>query len=135
MIRQAEPDGLDFVFEGMGGDHGDRALSVLRRGGKLVAFAAPVGWLTTVKDTFKLVRINLLSKGKKAEFYGITALYLRDKTPFLEDLPKLFQLLEEGKIKPVIHAKFPILEARKANELLESGEVAGNIVLLATELL
>jgi len=31
--------------------------------------------------------------------------------------------------------KLPLLEAAKANELLESGTVAGNIVLLAPELL
>jgi len=47
----------------------------------------------------------------------------------------LFKLLEEGKIKPVIEKKFPILEAAQANELLESGQVIGNIVLLAPELL
>ena len=82
-----------------------------------------------------MLQINLLSKGKTAESYGITALYLRDKKPFMEDLPRLFNLLEEGRIKPVIAAKFPILEARKANELLESGEVTGNLVLLSPELL
>jgi NADPH:quinone reductase-like Zn-dependent oxidoreductase len=136
VIREAEPNGLDFVFEGMGGEAGDRALSVLRRGGKLVAYAAPSGGLLSiVKDMFKLIQINLFSKGKTAEFYGITALYLRDKKPFMEDLPKLFKLLEEGKIRPVISTKLPILEARKANELLESGQVTGNIVLLAPELL
>ena len=42
---------------------------------------------------------------------------------------------EKEKIKPVIAAKYPILEARKANELLESGQVIGNIVLLSPELL
>jgi len=47
----------------------------------------------------------------------------------------LFKLLEEGKIKPVIAQKFPILEAAKANELLESGTVVGNLVLLSPELL
>jgi hypothetical protein len=31
--------------------------------------------------------------------------------------------------------KFPTLEAAKANELLESGQVIGNVVLLAPELL
>ena len=67
--------------------------------------------------------------------YGISALYPRDKKPFMEDLPLLFKLLEEGKIKPVISQKFPILEAAKANQLLESGTVIGNIVLLAPELL
>ena len=34
-----------------------------------------------------------------------------------------------------IAERLPILEAAKANELLESGKVTGNIVLLAPELL
>jgi NADPH:quinone reductase-like Zn-dependent oxidoreductase len=54
---------------------------------------------------------------------------------YWEDLPKLFELLEEGKIKPVITEKFHLLEARHANELLESGQVIGNIVLISPELL
>jgi NADPH2:quinone reductase len=83
----------------------------------------------------KLAFINLLPNGKSAEFYGITALYLRDKKPFMEDLPLLFKMLEEGRIKPVITKKVPILEAARANELLESGQVIGNIVLLSPELL
>ena len=135
MIRQAEPNGLDFVFDGMGGENGDRGLTVLKRGGKLIAYAAPVGLLTLFQGLIKLVAINILPNGKSAEFYGITALYMRDKKPFMEDLPILFKLLEEGKIKPIIAAKFPILEAAKANELLESGKVAGNLILLAPELL
>jgi NADPH:quinone reductase-like Zn-dependent oxidoreductase len=44
-------------------------------------------------------------------------------------------LLEEGKIDPVIAARFPILDANKANALLESGQVIGNIVLVAPEFL
>jgi hypothetical protein len=31
--------------------------------------------------------------------------------------------------------KYPILEAARANELLESGQVVGNVVLVAPELL
>jgi NADPH:quinone reductase len=135
VIRRSELDGLDFVFDGMGGENGERGLAVLRRGGKLVGYAAPVGLLTTLRDAVKLISVNILPNGKSAEFYGITALYLRDKKPFMEDLPKLFKLLEESKIKPIITQKFPLLEAAKANELLESGQVSGNIVLLAPELL
>jgi len=44
-------------------------------------------------------------------------------------------LLAEGKIKPVTDHKYPILEAAQANARLESGQVIGNIVLLAPELL
>jgi hypothetical protein len=40
-----------------------------------------------------------------------------------------------GQIEPIIAHKFPILEAAKANRLLESGQVTGNVVLLAPELL
>lgn len=135
VIRQAEPNGLDFVFEGIGGEHSDRALSILCHGGKFVEYAAPAGLLSMVRDLFKRMKVNLLSKGKTAEFYGITALYLVDKKPFMEDLPKLFKMLQEGQIKPVIAARLPLLEARKANEMLESGQVTGNLVLLSSELL
>ncbi len=47
----------------------------------------------------------------------------------------LFNLLAEGQIHPIISACLPLLEARKANEMLESGQVAGNIVLVAPEIL
>jgi NADPH:quinone reductase-like Zn-dependent oxidoreductase len=136
IISKVESNGLDFVFDGMGGGDGNRVLSVLRSGGKLVAYAAPSGGvLSIVKDAFKLIRVNLFSKGRSAEFYGITALYLRDKNPFMVDLPKLFTMLEEGKIKPIITEKLPLLDAKRANELLENGQVTGNIVLLSPELI
>jgi NADPH:quinone reductase-like Zn-dependent oxidoreductase len=135
IIHQAEPNGLDFAFDGIGGKEGGRALSVLRQGGKLIGYAAPNGLVSIIQDLTKLISVNLLPNGKSAAFYGITVEYLRDKKPFMEDLHKLFTLLEQGKIKPLIDAKFPLLEARKANELLESGQVTGNLVLLAPELL
>jgi NADPH:quinone reductase-like Zn-dependent oxidoreductase len=110
-------------------------LAVLRCGGKLVGYAPPTGVGALLLGLLKLAFVNLLPNGKSAEFYGISALYLRDKKPFMEDLPLLFKLIEEGKIKPVIAHKVPILEAAKANELLENGQVVGNIVLLTPELL
>ena len=54
---------------------------------------------------------------------------------FKEDWTALFKLLEEGKIKPILAGKYPLLEAVKTYELLESGQVTGNLVLLAPELL
>ncbi len=135
VIRQAEPDGLDFVFDGMGGDYSERGLAVLRRGGMLVEYAPSTGLFALLRGLVKLVLVNLLPNGKSVQSYGISALYRTDKRPFMEDLPMLFKLLEEGKIKPLITKKFPILEAAKGNELLESKQAIGNIVLLAAELL
>jgi NADPH:quinone reductase-like Zn-dependent oxidoreductase len=67
-------------------------------------------------------RVSALTNyGSHAEYIDILA----------EDWAALFRLLEEGKIKPIIAETFPLLEASKANALLESGQVTGNIVLLA----
>jgi NADPH:quinone reductase-like Zn-dependent oxidoreductase len=135
VIHKLEPDGLDFVFDGMGEEYSERGLWVLRRGGKLIGYAPPDGIGTLLAGLGKMIIQNLRPNGKKTEFYGISMLYMHDKRPFMEDLAILFGLLVESKIKPIISAKFPILEAAKANQLLESGTLSGNVVLLSPELL
>ena len=132
-ILHLETGGVDFVFDGVGGKEGEHGLDALRRGGKLVGYAVPVGLGSLFLNMIKIAITNLLPNGKSVAFYGITMLYMRDKKPFMEDLALLFDLLAEGKIKPIITTQLPILEAKKANELLESGKVSGNIVLLAPE--
>jgi NADPH:quinone reductase-like Zn-dependent oxidoreductase len=134
VIRQAEPAGLDAVFDGMSGSYIRRSLSLLRRGGKLVSYGEPPGLLTLLRILATFMLVNLLPNGKTFKLYG-TSFYTFNKRPFLEDWAALFKLLEEGKIKPIIMQRFPILEAARANELLESGTVVGNVVLLAPELL
>ena len=134
VIRQMEPNGLDKVFEGIGGADIRRGFSVLRPGGKLVAYGN-TGFIKLLIDLAQLQLLNILPNGKSGEFYGITALYRKDRQPFMTDLPILFDLLGAGKLNPIIAAKFPLLEAAPANELLESGQANGKIVLLAPELL
>ena len=41
----------------------------------------------------------------------------------------LIDWLEAGEIRPLIHARLPLAEARRAHEMLESGEVIGKIVM------
>lgn len=133
LLRVQAPEGFDEIFDGVGGRDGERGLELLRRGGKLVTYPAPTGFGSMILGALKIAATNLLPNGKSIEFYGITALYLRDRRPFMEDLPLLFTLLAEGKINPLITVRLPLLEAREANVLLESGQVIGNIVLLAPE--
>jgi NADPH:quinone reductase-like Zn-dependent oxidoreductase len=134
VIRNAEPQGLDAVFDGMSGDYFRRSYSLLRRGGTLVGYGNPQSTVGMLKFLGQIILFGLLPDGKSARSYS-TGLSRLDWRPFLEDWNKLFELLEQGKINPVIAARFPILEARKANALLESGQVVGNIVLVAPELL
>ncbi|HVP20773.1 MAG TPA: medium chain dehydrogenase/reductase family protein [Anaerolineaceae bacterium] len=134
-IRQAEPAGLDFVFDGVGGDYFERSFGLLRKGGKLVEFAIARGWSGLVFGLARIALLNLLPNGKSVAFYGISAVYASNKRPFMEDLPLLFKMLSEGQIKPVIAEKLPFLETARGHALLENGKVSGNIVLLAPELI
>ena len=134
LIHQTEPDGLDAVFDGMSGDYVQRGFSVLRRGGTLVSYGNPLCFSGLLRLLAKMLVFNLLPNRKTVKVYGTTTSKF-GRRPILEDWAVLFKLLAEGKIKPIIAKKFPILEAAQANALLESGQVTGNIVLWAPELL
>ena len=49
---------------------------------------------------------------------------------FRQDLMALFDLLQQRKIKPLIAQRFPLAEARHAQEMLGDGGVTGKIVLV-----
>ncbi len=132
VLRQAHPGGIDFVFNGMGEEYFESGLAVLRRGGILVHYGGPQSMPRLLLLIAKLVLYNLLPNGKSIKGYGTHRLGVE---LFKEDWTTLFKLLEERKIRPIIAARFPILEAANANALLESGEVTGNIVLMAPEFL
>ena len=134
VIRKMEPNGIDYVFDGVGGMNIQPGFQILRRGGQFVEYGYS-GIFQFLIDNLRLLFLNWLPNGKSGDFYGITATYRKDKGSITEDLLMLFSLLKEGKINPIIYQKYPILDAAKANELLESGEVIGKIVLLAPDLM
>jgi NADPH:quinone reductase-like Zn-dependent oxidoreductase len=134
VIRSAEPEGIDAVFDGMVWGYLDRGFGLLRRGGTWVQYGNPLSFSGLLRLLSRLVLLNLWPDGRSLKLYGTTTSKF-GRGPFLEDWPKLFQLLEENKIDPIITAKYPLLEAAQANELLESGKVVGNVVLVAPELL
>ncbi len=139
-LRFQEPQGIDAVFDGIGGKFSLRGYRALRRGGILVSFgvtgAVKNGKANKFSSFLSYVTpaiLNILPDGRHATFYGITRLYRKDPMPFREDLPKLFQLLKEGKVKPVIAGIFPLSKAAKAHEMLERGDVQGKLVLKCWE--
>jgi NADPH:quinone reductase-like Zn-dependent oxidoreductase len=133
VVRKAEPEGLDAVFDGIGGSYIKKSFSLLKPGGTYVGYCNPQSLSGMFGYLGQVILYDFLPNGRSAKFYG-TGLSRLNRRPFLEDWAALFKLLEEGSIKPIIAAKYPILEAAKANEQLESGDVVGNVVLLAPEL-
>lgn len=54
----------------------------------------------------------------------------RKPAMFREDLTALLDLAKQGKIKPLIAQRMPLVAARQAHELLGKGGVNGKIVLV-----
>jgi NADPH:quinone reductase-like Zn-dependent oxidoreductase len=137
-LRELVPGGVDAAYDALGARFVAQCRRSVRRGGIVVAYgfsSAAAGPdrgpanLSLAAGFFDLfVRTPLA--GRRASFYGITALYRKNSTPFREDLPVLFDLLKRGQITPTITARLPLLDARHANELLEAGGVNGKIVLV-----
>jgi NADPH:quinone reductase-like Zn-dependent oxidoreductase len=131
LTRALEPNGVDYVFDAVGGANIGPCIGALRRGGMVVGFGfmgAP-GILSKLA-MFANLFIGARLRGRRGDFYGISALYKKDKKPLREDLPKIFSLLEEKKIDPFITHTFGLLDARRAIELLAGGSVQGKIVLI-----
>ena len=130
LVHAFEPAGVDLVFDGIGGRSIGECIGALRPRGHLVAygFMATTGALSTIA-MFANILLGSRLRGRRGSFYGISALYQKDPTTFREDLPKVFALLAARKIDPMVAKTFPLLEARKALELLATGTVEGKIVV------
>ncbi len=125
-VRDMEPGGLDYVFNGMAEDYLRPCLSVLKQGGLLVHYGAPQSIGGLLRLLFQLGLSLIRPDRKRIAGYGTHRL---GTALFQEDWAYLFSQLEAGSIKPVILATFPLLEAPRAYQLLASGQVVGNVVL------
>ena len=148
-IRRLTGEGVDAVFDGIGGAHIWRSRKALRPGGRVVAYgltgSLQEGRLASGKapgrHRFREIRIFawyiacgwLLPGRKRVVPYSIQTLKRLKPALFRQDLIALLDLLQQKKIKPLIAQRFPLSQAREAHELLGKGGVTGKIVLMCNE--
>ena len=145
-IHRRTRDGVDVVFDSIGGTHIWRSRKALRRGGRVVAYgltgALRGGRLASGRagrrHRFRAIAIFglyvagswLLPGGKRVALYSIQWLKRLRPAYFRQDLIALLDLLRQRKIEPLIAQRFPLAEARRAHELLGEGGVVGKLVLV-----
>jgi len=145
-IHRVTRDGVDVVFDGLGGKQIWRSRAALRRGGKVVAYGLTAslegGRLASGRSGGRRNRLGPITMFMLYTLAGWTLPGRRRVVPysiqwlervrpalFRQDLTALFELLRERKIRPLIAARFPLAEARRAQEVLGKGGVIGKIVL------
>jgi NADPH2:quinone reductase len=115
-------EGVDAVFEMLGGEHVAKSVRCLRDFGRVIVYGAATGE-TPLLDT----RV-LYAKG--ASVHGLWLSYLSQNRPLMESAWKqLSEWLADGKLNPVIGKVFPLADARAAYTLMQEGKNYGKIVL------
>lgn len=146
-IHRLTSEGVDVVFDGIGGAHIWRSRKALRPGGTVVAYGLTAslrgGRLASGRSgrrhRFRGIAIFgvyiaggwLLPGRKRVVPYSIQWLKRLKPAWFRQDLTALFDLLQQHKIKPLIARRIPLAEARHAHEMLGAGGVIGKIVLVS----
>lgn len=106
--------GVDVVLECVGGDVFRASLAALARGGRIVVVGGHAGDLTEID----LARL----RDREGEVIGSTR-------ATQQELREVIGLAGSDRLVPPIFAALPLSEAGRAQELLESREVYGKVVL------
>lgn len=118
--------GVDVILDMVGGRYMQKNLSILALEGRLVQIAF---LQSSIVETFNFMPMML----KRLTLTGSTlrSRSLAQKAEIAVALrEKVWPLLAAGKLKPTIHATFPLEDARAAHEMMESSSHTGKILLL-----
>jgi NADPH:quinone reductase-like Zn-dependent oxidoreductase len=105
-----ELSGLDVVLDAVGGETLARSFRVLRPGGRLVTLAAP-------------------PDAAEAQKYGVNAMFFVVR-PDAGELGRIAAEVDNGALRPVVSATFPLSAGRAAFESISGPRKPGKIVLV-----
>jgi len=113
--KHTDGRGVDLVFEHIGGEVFTKSLACLVPGGRMAVCGAHAGEVVPL-DIIEFFRreIDLLGS-----FRATSA-----------ELRQVFSLVVESRLRPVIHAAFPLAEAAEAHRVMERREHFGKLLLV-----
>tara|TARA_R110002012_G_scaffold56442_4_gene144603 strand:+ start:1700 stop:2689 length:990 start_codon:yes stop_codon:yes gene_type:complete len=120
--RLSGGDGVDVVYDAVGGAYAEPAVRALAWKGRYLVVGFPAG--------IPKIPLNLtLLKGCQivGVFWG--AHTVQEPKAHAENMADLFRMYAEGQIKPRISARFPLEKAADALNLMQDRKVLGKVVL------
>ena len=115
---------IDVILDMVGGDYTQKNLEILNHKGRLINI-----------NGMKSTEVNIDLRTIMSKNLTLTGSFLKPqteavKTQIAKDVEKnIWPMFHNGKIHPVIYKTFPLAEAAKAHELMESSEHIGKILL------
>jgi NADPH2:quinone reductase len=120
----AEQVKADVVMDAVGGEIFKRSIAVLNPLGTIVGIGYADGWWDPL-DTALMVGRNLSLQG----FYLGRLMKLRPEV-VQDATAEVVELWEQGAVKPLVGATFPLGQAADAHALIERREHVGKVVLV-----
>jgi NADPH2:quinone reductase len=126
--RLTDGRGVDVILDGQAGPYTERELALLKEDGRLVLLASHAG-ATAEVDVRSIVRRRLT----------LTGATLRPRPPAYkgriaaELVAQVWPLLEDGRIRVHVCARFPLAAVADAHALLDANEQIGKVVLTVAE--
>jgi NADPH:quinone reductase len=119
-------EGVDAVFEMLGGEHTAKSLRCLRDFGRVIQYGTATG---------KPPQLDVRALyAKSASVQGLWLTYLSQKREIMEPAWKqLSEWIGQRKLAPVIGQVFPLDRAVEAYKLLQEGKNYGKVVLKISE--
>jgi NADPH:quinone reductase-like Zn-dependent oxidoreductase len=125
-VMHAEAKGADVILDNMGAKYLQRNVDALRADGRLVI----IGMQGGIKGELNIG--SLLGKRASVFAAGLRFRPLDQKAAIVADVrERLWPLVEDGSVKPIIGQVVPMAEAASAHRMLEEGSVFGKILLAA----
>jgi len=117
--------GVDVVLDMVGGGYVSRNIEALAIEGRLVQIAVLGGSKAEITLT-RVMQRRLTLTGSTLRPRAVA-----EKGAIASSLRKIvWPLVEEGRIRPVIHATYPLARAADAHRTMEAGEHIGKLVLI-----
>ncbi|MGC9539319.1 zinc-binding dehydrogenase [Streptomyces sp. UG1] len=118
--RGAGGEPVDYVLDAVGGDMLSPALASLTPGGRLVAYSS--GGRT-------IQAYDLLIGAKSVIGFQMARIARGEPELYERWRRELWELFEEGAVKPAVHGEFALEEAARAHAAIESRGNRGKVVL------
>ena len=114
VLRLTKGEGVDIVFEHIGGETFSKSVGCLKKKGRLVACGATTGRIANIDLRFLYTRqISIMGS------------YMGG----IHELERVIRRVKAGKLRPVVDRIFPLREARQALNRMAAREHFGKIIL------
>ncbi len=127
VVREATAKaGVNLILDMVGGDYLPRNIACLAIEGRLVQIAFLGSPVSREVDFTAVMMKRLVLTGST-----LRARTIAKKAEVADALrEKVWPLLDAGRVKPIVHATFPLAEARQAQEMMDASSHLGKILLV-----